>query len=104
MVGTRSPRHAVVHIEGHYVPGFGDGTGPGDVRPLPGAAEEAETFLADHPETRERYERVVELIEGVETPYGLELLATAHWVATHEDADGLDDGSWLAGALVPAGA
>ena len=43
-------------------------------------------FLAHHPETRNRYERVVELIDGFETPYGLELLATTHWVATHEDA------------------
>jgi O-acetyl-ADP-ribose deacetylase (regulator of RNase III) len=127
-------RHAVIHIEGHYVTGFGDGTGPGDVRPLPGAVEEAEAFLADHPETRERYERVVELIDGFETPYGLELLATTHWVATHEDAvapsaaaervrawsrrkghlftdehvavawERLEQGGWLLGAQVPAGA
>jgi hypothetical protein len=48
-------RHAVTHIEDHYVTGFGDGTGLGDVRPLPGAIEEAEAFLADHPETRSRY-------------------------------------------------
>ncbi len=127
-------RHAVIHIEGHYVTGFGDGTGSGDVRPLPGAVEEAEAFLADHPDTRERYERVVDLIDGFETPYGLELLATTHWVATHEDADTpsaaadrvrswsqrkqhlftdehvaaawerLDEGGWLVGARVPAGA
>jgi O-acetyl-ADP-ribose deacetylase (regulator of RNase III) len=126
-------RHAVIHIEGHYVTGFGDGTGPGDVRPLPGAVEEAEAFLADHPGTRERYERVVELIDGFETPYGLELLATTHWVATHEDAgapsaaaervrawsqrkqhlftdehvavawERLEEGGWLLGARVPAG-
>jgi O-acetyl-ADP-ribose deacetylase (regulator of RNase III) len=80
-------RHAVVHIEGHYLTGFGDGTGPGDVLLMPGAAEEAEAFLTGHPETRARYERVVELIDGFETPYGLELLATTHWVAVHEDAD-----------------
>ena len=57
------------------------------MRLLPGAMEEAEAFLADHPETRERYERVAELIDGFETPYGLELLATTHWVAVHEDGD-----------------
>ena len=51
----------------------------------PGAMEEADAFLEDHPETRERYERVAELIDGFETPYGLELLATTHWVAVHED-------------------
>jgi O-acetyl-ADP-ribose deacetylase (regulator of RNase III) len=127
-------RHAVTNIEGHYVTGFGDGTGPGDVRPLPGAADEAEAFIAEHPETREHYERVVELIDGFETPYGLELLATTHWVAIHEGADTpasaadrvrawsqrkqhlfteehvaiawerLEDGGWLAGVRVPASA
>lgn len=127
-------RHAVIHIEGHYVTGFGDGTGPSDVRPLPGAVEEAEAFLADHPETRERYDHVVELIDGFETPYGLELLATTHWVANHDEAEApsdaaervrawshrkqhlftdehvavawerLADGGWLLGARVTAGA
>lgn len=127
-------RHAVTHIEGHYVTGFGDGTGPGDVRLLPGALDEAVSVLTDHPETRERYERVAELIDGFETPYGLELLATTHWVATHENADTpssaaervrawsprkghlftdehigvawerLEEGGWLSGARVPVGA
>jgi O-acetyl-ADP-ribose deacetylase (regulator of RNase III) len=78
-------RHAVERLEGHHLTGFGDGTGDASVRLLPGAMEEAEAFLADHPETRERYERVAELIDGFETPYGLELLATTHWVAVHED-------------------
>ncbi len=40
-------------------------------------------FLEGHPETRERYERVAELIDGFETPYGRELLATTHWVVVH---------------------
>jgi hypothetical protein len=51
-------------MEGHYVTGFGDGTGPGDVHPLPGALEAAEPFLADQPETREHDERVAEPIDG----------------------------------------
>jgi hypothetical protein len=35
-------RHAVADLEGHYLTGFGDGTGPGDVRLRRGAIEEAE--------------------------------------------------------------
>ena len=35
-------------------------------------------------EVRERVDRVATLIEGFETPYGMELLATVHWVATHD--------------------
>jgi hypothetical protein len=33
-----------------------------------------------------RIERVRELIEGFETPYGMELLATVHWAATEDNA------------------
>src|ERR1035438_1894294 len=74
-------RHAVQGLEAHYLIGFGDGTGSGDVSLLPGAVDEATAFLADHPDTRERYGRVEQLIDGFETPYGLELLATPHYVA-----------------------
>jgi hypothetical protein len=40
---------------------------------------------------RDRFSRVATLVEGFETPFGLELLSTIHWVvvqervATHED-------------------
>ena len=81
-------RHVVVHLEGHYVIGFGDGTGPGAIRLLPRAEVAAEEFLCAHAETRERYERVAQLIAGFETPYGLELLATTHWVATRDRVGG----------------
>jgi O-acetyl-ADP-ribose deacetylase (regulator of RNase III) len=80
-------RHAVLRMEGHFVQGFGDGTGMGALRVLPGVEEEAQVFLAEHPETFARYDRIAALIDGFETPYGLELLATTHWVATRETAD-----------------
>lgn len=80
-------RHAVLGMEGHFVQGFGDGTGARAVRVLPGIEEEARSFLGAHPETFARYDRIAALIDGFETPYGLELLATTHWVATRETAD-----------------
>jgi hypothetical protein len=58
---------------------------------LPGAAEEAEAFLKDHPKTEERFTRVAELIEGFETPYGMELLSSVHWVATRKDPQARTD-------------
>lgn len=91
-------RHAVVRLEGHFVTGFGDGTGDGSVRLLSGALEEAQAALDDDRDTRERYERVARLIDGFETPYGLELLATTHWVASREGASDPD----VAGGLVRA--
>jgi hypothetical protein len=76
--------------------GFADGRNRPDteVSLLPGAVEEAEGFLQTHPETSgpslERLERVAQLVEGYESPYGMELLATVHWVAAHEGAKDLD--------------
>lgn len=52
---------------------------------------EAETFLAMHPATRERLERIVRLVEGFETPIGLELLATVHWLISEEHVEASDD-------------
>ena len=60
------------------------------MRLLPGAEQEAAHALAHRPETATHLSRVLELIEGFETSYGLELLATVHWVAQRA-ADGDDD-------------
>lgn len=83
-------RHVLAAIDGYMISGYGDG---GDVpeKPLelmPGAADEARSFLKDHPATLERFERVVSLVEGFETSFGMELLATTHWVMAHEGARG----------------
>jgi hypothetical protein len=37
-------------------------------------------MLANDADTRARFARVARLIEGFETPFGMELLATVHWV------------------------
>jgi O-acetyl-ADP-ribose deacetylase (regulator of RNase III) len=77
--------HVLNDVEGHYLSGYGDRSKPvRDADPialLPGAAEEADAFLEQHPDTRERSARVAALVEGFESPYGLELLASVHWVA-----------------------
>lgn len=69
-------------MEGHFIRGYGDSQKPdAEIELLPGAVEEATTFLAGKAESLARLERVGGLIEGFETPYGMELLATTHWVA-----------------------
>jgi O-acetyl-ADP-ribose deacetylase (regulator of RNase III) len=81
-------RHVLKAIEGHMVAGYADG-GDAPDKPLtlvPGAEDEAAQFLGDHATTRERLARVSELVEGFESPYGLELLATVHWVASEPGA------------------
>ena len=81
-------RHVLAHVEGHLITGYADGGDTPDkqLSLLPGAVAEAEKLLATSPETRARFDRVAELVEGFETPFGVELLATVHWVATREHA------------------
>lgn len=79
-------RHVLRTIEGHFVAGYADG-GDSPDKPLtvvPGAVEDARDFLAANADTRARFDRVGALVEGFETPFGLELLATVHWVAKYE--------------------
>ncbi|MDX2065646.1 MAG: macro domain-containing protein [Fimbriimonadaceae bacterium] len=85
-------RYALQSMNGHYVYGFGDGSKFEPVRLKDGALDEANRFLrqGSDPSADARIERVIDLIDGFETPYGLELLATVHWVVTQEGAATLD--------------
>ncbi len=74
--------HVLRNIEGHFIRGYGDGTGKGQIYVLPQGREAATAFLDNDLEAIQRLERVSNLISGFETPYGLEMLATVHWVAT----------------------
>jgi len=72
-------------LEGHMIRGYGDTQKPDvEIELLPGAVEEADRFLEDRSDVRERLDRVGNLIAGFETPYGMELLASVHWVASHD--------------------
>lgn len=79
-------------LEGHYIRGFGDSQKPDtEIELLPHAVEEADAFLAQHKESLQRLERVSELIAGFETPYGMELIASVHWVAAHDKPTAKDE-------------
>ena len=74
-------------IEGHVVRGYGDRSREVSLQIFPKAAKEAEQFLRGETETQTRFERVARLIEGYETPYGMELLSSVHWIAVHENEE-----------------
>jgi O-acetyl-ADP-ribose deacetylase (regulator of RNase III) len=83
-------------LEGHFTRGYGDSQKPDtEIQLLPGAAEEAERFLAGQAESRHRLERLRDLIAGFETPYGMELLSSVHWVVRHETPPASDPVSAL---------
>ena len=75
-------RHVLHAIEGHLVSGYADGGDAPDRRLqlVPGALEEARAFLEGKADTHARFAKVSDLVDGFESPFGLELLATVHWV------------------------
>ena len=79
--------HVLERIEGHFITGYGDGhEAPGKVIEYkPDAINEAETTLTKRQDTQARLSRLEQLIKGFETPYGMELLASVHWIATRDD-------------------
>ena len=82
-------RHLLHVMEGYMISGYGDG---GDspqkhLELVPGAVEDARRALEHQPNTRRRFDRVVDLVTGFESPFGLELLATVHWVCTQGSRD-----------------
>ena len=82
-------RHVLRAMNSHFITGFGEG-GDAPQKPvslLPGAERDARRFLTSSHATYGRIERIAHLTDGFETPFGLELLTTVHWVAKHEEAD-----------------
>ena len=79
-------RHALNTMEGHFIRGLGDGVVESEIEPTEDALAEAEAFIAeqDHAELAGHVERVGRLIDGYQSSYGMELLASVHWVAVHE--------------------
>jgi O-acetyl-ADP-ribose deacetylase (regulator of RNase III) len=86
-------RHVLQSIEGHLVAGYADGGDAPDkqLELVPGAVSEADRILANAEATRARFDRVADLVQGFETPFGLELLSTVHWVVKQNGARSVDE-------------
>jgi O-acetyl-ADP-ribose deacetylase (regulator of RNase III) len=80
-------RHVLNQVEGHYIRGFGDAAVDSTMSVDPDASRLAEDMIdePDHVVFRDAVDRVAALINGFDDPFGLELLASVHWVATAED-------------------
>lgn len=81
-------RHVINAVEGHLLSGYADGGDRPDkeLKLVPGAYEDASKFLQQHPKTKKHFDKVSNLVEGFESPFGMEMLATVHWVVTKEGA------------------
>ena len=78
--------HVLQNMEGHHLRGYGDRSRNASIHLLADASAEAAEVIAADTEMQKRLQRVADLIEGFETPHGLELLATVHWVALSNPA------------------
>ncbi|MBC8507196.1 MAG: macro domain-containing protein [Chloroflexi bacterium] len=81
--------HVLQRMEGHFIRGYGDRSQRAEIYLLPEAIEEARRYLEQEKEANQYLAQVGNLIEGFETPYGMELLATVHWVMK-ENHEGLN--------------
>jgi O-acetyl-ADP-ribose deacetylase (regulator of RNase III) len=86
-------RHLIQEMEGTFLQGHGDGTAAvlslEPIAPTDRAREELVNYQTTAPEATERLlvNQVLGQVEGFEGPYGLELLASTHWVVRHENAE-----------------
>lgn len=77
-------RHVLSALEGHFISGFDREAADipfMDIHVAPEAYGQAEAFLQGDSETKANFNRVTNVIEGFESDFGLELLASVHWVA-----------------------
>lgn len=77
----------ISHVEGHFISGYGDGgSGSKAVLELGGEAlRQARELLGDDRDHRTALDRLEEIVDGFEFPYGIELLATVHYVAARSE-------------------
>lgn len=79
-------RHVLSRMEGHFITGYADGQNKPEtpIELKEEAASEAFSYLEQHSDTKQRFDKVARLIEGFESQNGMELLSTVHWVTTQE--------------------
>ena len=84
-------RHLLHRLEGHMILGYGVDAPHKELELVPEAIEDAADCLEASPETKAHCQKVADLVDGFESPFGLELLSTTHWVASREIPEDFDD-------------
>lgn len=79
--------HLLLGLEGHFLRGLEDRRPEARLRLDHQAVAEARAYLANtDDDVEEHFRKVTDLIEGFETPYGMELLTTVHFLAKQHAA------------------
>ncbi|MEX0613857.1 MAG: macro domain-containing protein, partial [Pirellulales bacterium] len=82
--------HVLQPLEGHYIRGYGDRSANSSIAVTDEAVHEAMLALEGHTDSQQHLHDVAKVIQGFETPYGMELLATVHWVANEDESAAAD--------------
>ncbi len=79
-------RHALNKMEGHFIRGLGDGVVEAEIEPIAEALQEADEYVRLHQRSdlTSYVDKVGCLIQGFQSSYGMELLASVHWVVSEE--------------------
>jgi O-acetyl-ADP-ribose deacetylase (regulator of RNase III) len=87
--------HVLQRLDGHYIRGYGDRSQKARIYLLDGVVEEATEYLSSlhDPTVETTLMYTAKIIEGYETPYGLELLSTTDWIMKHDESARLDVGT-----------
>ena len=76
--------HVLQRLEGHHIRGYGDRSDDARITLLNSNDPLVQQQLAANQPTMARFDRVADLIDGFETPRGLELLTTVAWVSEQD--------------------
>ncbi len=85
-------RHVLNVLEGYYIKGYsGDDKPDIEISLINNSGEKAKEILQSNKTTFVNFNKVSDLIEGFESSFGLELLATVHWVVKKENAKNIEE-------------
>lgn len=86
-------------LDGHFIQGYGNSFKPDvEIILMHEATDIARAFIEAKHDSRYYLVKVSELISGFETPYGMELLSSVHWVATKSECT-IKDGDQVVTAI-----
>lgn len=90
---AKNLRHVLNILDGHYINGYSDGADNPEkhITLVPGAIEDAREIIKNEPDILKDFNKVSELVDGFETSFGLELLATVHWVIKKENNKSINE-------------
>lgn len=86
-------RQVLIRLDEHFISGYGEGEDNPrkPITLIQSALPEANSLLKDNYKLQIRLNRVQRLIDGFESPIGMELLATVHWIYKNHNPKDLDE-------------